>query len=98
MALTRSDVDFSFNTTWAKAAFPDLVSAQGINTTIGVTPFTIKQGSATVQKRAINSFRCPYNPSSTGTCRLDQQTITTNTITATSTKSFSAQVRARCGG
>ncbi len=88
-------MDFTLNSTdYARAAvstFPSL-AGQGVNVTVGNNPVTFDTRTAQVSNRTFQSFQCPYSDFA-GVCMTSQQTIKSNTITNTSTSSWTFQVR-----
>jgi hypothetical protein len=81
------DIDYKGTTKWYKKYFSD---KPPMLATPGYTPLVLQNNSKPYQT-SLRTFKCAYDPYTNSTCRLDGQTISSNTVTDTHTKSFSFQ-------
>lgn len=54
----------------------------------------VLEDRAVVNMQTYSTMTCPFDPVSPGTCRLDSQSITSNTVTESHTQTYSYQGRA----
>ena len=80
-------MDYKGSTDWYKDQFSEFPP---MSATPGNTPLILQNNSVPYQT-SVRTFKCAYNPYTASTCRLDGQTISSNTVTDTHTDSFSFQ-------
>ena len=80
-------MDYTGSTDWWKKFYSGL---SPVSATPGNTPLILQNNSVPYQT-SVRTFKCAYNANAPSTCRLDGQTISSNTVTETHTNSFSFQ-------
>ncbi len=85
-------MDYQGTTDWYKTHIGASFSPVSENCNSGHTDLML-QNNTEIYKTSYRTFTCAYNPVAPQTCRLDGQSISSDTVTQTHTTSYSFQVR-----